>query len=405
MKIVSVKSIGKQKTYSPEMKGEQHNYITQESGAVHANSHGVSYCLVAFRCLWLKAHFAPEWWSAVMSDCHPDKRVRYMAVARTEAWNPTEITYSGHYNPKKKAKGVKFDTINASNLTKDFTVVGDVVNQGLVSIKGLGDSACDIYAGSYDFKSIQEFLDIPSTDKSRKNKTALERFIKLGAFKHLPGHSNSKALWTWYQYHYCSGKEITAMRKEYKKLLLDNQGWTEERIKKEVSIVSAQFRELYPKKKIPKKISDFQPEPDESVSAFNAIILEDFSPSEKLAFQKEYLGYYVDSPLDLYETSNCDSIEAVKRKLVHGLYRSMPISVFVTEYTEAMTKNQKPYAKMTVSDGMSRSLVMMWDNELTKNPGIHADEAYEMYVEYDESRNIFTIARNCKIRKLNKIEN
>lgn len=368
-------------------------------------SHGVSYCLVAFRCLWLKAHFAPEWWSAVMSDCHPDKRVRYMAVARTEAWNPTEITYSGSYNPKKKAKGVKFDTINASNLTKDFTVVGDVVNQGLVSIKNLGEAACDIYAGVHDIKNIQEFLDIPTSGKSRKNKTAMERFIKLGAFKHLPGHDNSKALWTWYQYHYCSGKEMTALRKEYKQLLLDNQGWTEDRIRKEIAVVSAQFRELYPKKKIPKKISDFKPEPDESIEAFNNIITEDFSPFEKLLFQKEYLGYYVDSPLELYDTSDCHDIESTKRKLVHGLYRNMPIAVFVTEYIEAMTQKQKPYVKMIASDGTSRALVMMWDTELSKNPGIKADEAYKMYVEYDESRGIFTIARNSKILRLNKIEN
>lgn len=372
-------------------------------------SHGVSYCLVAYRCLWLKAHFAPEWWSAVMSDCHPDKRVRYMSVARTEAWNPTEITYSGHHKPKEPARGVKFDTINISNLTKDFTVVGDVVNQGLISISGLGESACEMYAGTKEYNSIEEFIaPVASNDqnggKSRANKTALERFIKLGAFKHLPGHKNAKALWTWYQYHHCSGKEMTALRREIKQKLLDHQGWTEERIKKEIVILSAQYKNLYPKKKLPKKITDFKPEPDESLKAFNDIITEGFSLSEVLSFQKDYLGYYVNNPLDMYDLEDGMDIQNAKRKILAGLFRSTKISIFVTEYVEAITKTGNPYAKVSISDGVSRALVMIWNTELEKNKSIQADMAYKMYVEYDQSRGIFTLAKNSTVKRLNTIE-
>jgi DNA polymerase III alpha subunit len=409
MKIVSVKSLGVSKTYSPEMLSHTHNYITDSSVAVHANSHGVSYCLVAYRCLWLKAHFAPEWWSAVMSDCHPDKRVRYMSVARTEAWHPTDITYSGHHKPKEPARGVKFDTINISNLTKDFTVVGDVVNQGLISISGLGESACEIYAGSKDYNSIEEFIAPVASDdqnggKSRANKIALERFIKLGAFKHLPGHKNAKALWIWYQYHHCSGKEMTALRREIKQKLLDHQGWTEERIKKEIVTLSAQFKDLYPKKKLPKKITDFKPEPDESLKAFNDIITEGFSLSEVLSFQKDYLGYYVNNPLDMYDLEDGMDIQNAKRKIMAGLFRSTKISVFVTEYVEAITRTGNPYAKVSISDGVSRALVMIWNTELEKNKSIQTDMAYKMYVEYDQSRSIFTLAKNSTVKRLNTVE-
>ncbi len=368
-------------------------------------SHGVSYCLVAFRCLWLKAHFAPEWWASVMSDCKQDKLVRYMSVARTEAWHPTEITYCGDYNPEKPARGVRFDTLNISNLASDFTVLGDVVNQGLISIKGLGETACNLYTGTKDYQSIEEFLYTPEGEKSRANKTVLERFIKLGAFKHLPGHENSKALWTWYQFHHCTGKDITALRKEFREKLLADQGWDLMKIRSEIKKLTDEYRQLYPKKKIPSKIQNFKPEPDTSLKAINKIITEDFPLSDKLDFQREYLGYYVDSPMDLYNKEDGDDIKVAKQKLLSGYARNIKISVLVSEYSEAMTKNDKPYAKMVVSDGMTRSLVLMWSSELEKNPDIKVDAAYKMYVQYDGARGIFTVAKGSIIKRLSRLEN
>lgn len=368
-------------------------------------SHGVSYCLVAYRCLWLKAHFAPEWWAAVMSGCHPDKLERYMSVARSESWVPTDITYSGSYAPDKPARGVRFDTVNVCDLSKSFTVVGDVVTQGLVGIKGLGDAACEIYSGSYDYKSIEEFINGPnnSYEKPRTNKIFMERLIKLGAFKHLPGHSNAKALWVWYQFHHVVGKEYTVLRQEMRAKLLADQGWNSLRVKQETTRLISQYKELYPnKKKIPSKIQNFKPEPDTSLAAINRVVTDDFTLSEKLVFQKEYLGYYVDNPLDNFETGDGYNIKVAKQKILSGLYRSVKISVIVNDITEAMTQKDKPYAKLVISDGMSRSMLLMWNSELALNQDIEKGQAYKVNVEYDESRGIFTVAKGAVFIRLNK---
>jgi DNA polymerase III alpha subunit len=398
IKIIRHDSLGIQQTYSPEMKSKQHNYI--RNGIVHRNSHAVSYCLVAFKCLWLKAHFAPEFWAAVMSDCHPDKLVRYMGIARAEKWKPTEITKSGAYKQNSDIKGVKFDTLNISNMTSRFTVTGDVVNQGLIGIKGIGEEAAEKYKGVGEFTDIDDFIE----KKSGKDKGPLERLIKLGVFKHLPGHENSKALWHWYQYKYCSGTEITKLRNETKQKLLELDGWNEKTIDTERKRMIEEYKRQYPNKKvIPKaalkKMTSWAPKPDDRREKVMSLITEDFTLSEILGFEKEYLGYYLHSPLDLYHCTEKCTIEDAK---TYGKDEPTKLEVIISKIDFAVTKTGKEYAKIFVSDGVQDSLVMMWSNEmrLQNADNLTPGTGVQMYVEYDETRNTFSLARNEIILKL-----
>lgn len=359
-------------------------------------SHGVSYCLVAFRCLWLKAHFAPEFWAAVMSDCHTDKLVRYMGIARTEKWEPTEITYSGKYKPTNKSVGIKFDILNIENMTRRFTVTGDVVNQGLIGIKGMGDAAADKYEGVGKFDDIDDFI----LKKGGKDKSVCERLIKLGSFKNIPGHENSKALWFWYQYKYCSGKDITQLRKKVRDELLIRDGWNDETIEKERDRQIAEYKRQFPnRRKIPNKFYNWQPKPDDRREKVMSLVDDDFTLEEILSFEEEYLGYYLHSPLDLYHYNDKCTIEDAK---IFGKDEPTRLEGIISDIDFAKTKTNKDYAKIIISDGMQEALVFMWSNEMARQnaENLKPGTGVQMFVEYDETRGTFVLARNEIILKL-----
>ena len=363
-------------------------------------SHAVAYCLMAYRCLWLKAHFAPEFWAAVMSDCHPDKLVRYMSVARAEDWKPTDITYSGTYKPKQWASGVKFGTLNINNLTVNYTVTGDVVNQGLIGIKKVGEKAAELFEGKGDYKDIDEFVN---SGEGKKNKTALERFIKLGSFSFLPGHENAKAVWMYYQYKYCSGN--TDLKKQIRQLLLQKEGWDEKTVLAERMRQSAEFKKAFPKKKVPPKILNWSPKPDDSRARIMALYSEDFTKGEKLEFQKEFLGYYLDSPLDLFILKGDSTIKHAKAYGEEG--EDVSLEVMILEHAVLTTKpkegrEQSQYLKLTVTDGIQRAFVFVWTNEFARQDPeiIQAGVGVRMRVSYDKARNSFTMCRNTNMIRL-----
>lgn len=401
MKITAVKSLGIQQTYSPEMKSAQHNYITSTSNAVHKNSHSVSYCLMAFRCLWLKAHFAPEFWAAVMSDCHPDKLVRYMSVARAEDWKPTEITYSGKHKPTEASNGVKFGTLNINNLTVDYTVTGDVVNQGMIGIKKIGDKAAEVFAGRGDYKSIDEFV---CSAEGRKNKITLERFIKLGAFSALEGHGNSLALWMWYQYQYCSGN--ADIRRSIQAQLLAKEGWDEKTIAIERLRQVGEYKKQYPgRKKMPAKFNNWMPKPNDSRDNVMALFTEDFTQAELLEFQKEFLGYYLDSPLDLFQTRGGFTIKDAKSTEYEKYETSLEVMILGVEAATSKPKEGKDptqYVKLTATDGVQNTIIYIWASELARQddsvlqPGI----GVRIKVVYDKQRGSFAMSRGTNIVRL-----
>ncbi len=373
-------------------------------------SHGVSYCLMAFRCLWLKAHFAPEFWASVMSGCHPDKLVRYMSVARAEDWKPTEITYSGK-RPTIPATGVKFGTLNINNLTTDYTVTDDVVNQGLVGIKKVGDKASAIFAGRGNWSSVDEFVE---SGPGRKNKTVLERFIKLGAFASLPGHENSRALWHWYQYKYCS--DVSELKNDIKQKLLAEDGWNDKTINEERQRQISEYQRQFPKRrKVPSKFGNWTPKPNDTRERVMALYPNDYTQGERLLFQKEFLGFYLDSPLELFVTrGNCTIRDAKIASLDDSAdyIGAVPIEVMIIDMQELMTKprdgkRQTQYAKLTVTDGIQRTIVFIWNSELEQqDKGMLVEGAgIRMVVRYDKQRNTFSMCRGTNIVLLKKRHN
>lgn len=419
MKIKSIRSLGMRQTYSPEMRSDNHNYITDNSSAVHRNSHSVAYCTVAFRCLWLKTYFPHEWWAAVMSYCNADKLVRYMNVARSEK--------------------VAFSTIDINNLSLNFQAVPDEPRQkhtdppnghimpGLVCLKGVGVKVAAAYAApgecirrdddddellNDDDEDVSDTsddnIDIPvsvapviSVDEfvqnKGKNKLLLERLIKLGAFSHLPDHENAKALWVYYQCKYCTGKDITALKNQTRAQILLFDGWTEETIAAERCRQAAEFKSVYPKRKIPKNIEKWAPKPIFDLRKIKGIYDEhDFTLSEILKFEEQYLGYHIHSPLDLYVTKGERSIAEAKE---HGMMEAVIDNVYWTK-----TRNDTPMCKLTVTDGVQSASMIIWHNELANidRAILRIGRGIRANVNWDQKRKNFTLCTGGKIICLKK---
>lgn len=373
--IVSIEAIGVHSVYSPEMLSSQHDYAIDVNHPIAANSHSCAYIMAAYLTAWFKIHFTPEWWASVMSDCHPDKRVKYMNVARSE--------------------GVKFGAINVEDISVNFAVDPTtlMITPGLTSIKGVGDSAVKDITLVSTYSDIDDFVL-----KNGKNKTVLQRLILLGAFQRY--HSNIRATWMWYQYKYCTGQDITELKKEVRAHLLE--GWTEDKIKAEVERQAAEFKIQYPKRKIPPKIVNWKPKAKDDRDRVMALYSEDYTLKERLDFEKEYLGYYWHSPMDLYHINPDSTIKAAKDG------DSVVVCAVVEKVWMGKTKRESPFARVSISDGLNTATLILWENELALCQSYLREKVgIRIYVDYDSKRGTFTLQRRSyapSIHRLDTIE-
>ena len=362
--IASMEYAGEVDVYSPEMLSNQHNYSIGDGHPIAANSHSTSYIMIAYLTAWLKVHFPSEWWAAVMSECHREKLTKYMNIARSE--------------------GVKFGAINVEAISPSFTVdaLTSTVTPGLTSIKGIGESAVEKLKPVGKYNNIDDFVE-----QNGKSKTIIERLIKLGAFQRY--HKNIKATWMWYQYAYCTGKEITELRKEVRAMLLGDK-WTPEAIEEQRRLFINDFKMSFPKrKKIPPKILNWQPKADDSRENVMALYPNDYTLKERLKFEKEFLGYYWHSPMDLYHTEPGRSIKEAKESPDgDGV-----LEVVIEKFWKGKTKQMKDYARVTVSDGLNTATVIIWEDGLEQCANYIGREGLgiRFRVNYDPERDSFTV--------------
>lgn len=359
-------------------------------------SHAVAYCLWAYRCLWFKAHYPEEWWAAVAGHCIHEKLVRYMSAARND--------------------GVRFGEVNINRLTIRPTAISGknspdgskYVALGLINLKNVGESSASSFADDSPtilpenkapvggYTDIDHFVSIKG-----KNKTLLERLIKLGAFMKL--HPNIKATWMWYIHKYCTGDievdgkmmKVTALKQKHREMLLERDGWNNQTIKAEMDRQISEYRSLYPKKvKIPDKILKWTPKPVESRDNIMSLYDTDYSLQNILQFEYDFLGYYWHSPCDLYHTNGNATIEHAK---AFGKLEGVIVDKF-----ENTTKTNKRYMKLTITDGSKDCLVMLWDNNITDQDEklLRVDNGISLLVDYDADRNSFSLQRNTKIKQL-----
>lgn len=319
-------------------------------------AHSAAYSLITYHCLWLKSHFPEEWWAAVMTSCHSKKLPAYMSAARLD--------------------NVNFGQLDINNLTHQFAVVEGKVRPGLQSLKGVGEKASiKLTSVKGPFANIDEMVE-----KCGKAKTVFERLIKLGAFDVI--HPNRRGLWMWYQYKYCSGKEITALREEIKSKF----AWPVERVEQERQRQADHFKKIYSKRKIPNKILNWLPKIDPTRDEVMGLY-DDFDQNEKLKIEKQLLGYYWSSPLSVYKTTG---------KTIQQSKTSGKMEVVVEDLEQRTSKRGNKYYVLQVTDGIQSVPITVWQNVYDSSDKRCFNEGVGVMVEvdFDDNRNTFKIAND-----------
>lgn len=391
--------VGASKTIGSDIAIKYFDEVMEPFGRYAFNrSHGIAYAaIIAYRCLWFKAHFFPEWISSVLSTCDPTKAPRYISMARNEGWKPTDVTKLG----RPPASGYEdFDIIpvDINNLNPNFSVIGNVVSVGMLSIKGLGEANRDIAESKATYESLDDFIE-----KTNAGKSVAERLIKLGAFAKLNDHKNRRALWNYYAYRY--KKFTSAERREMYPLLLQAAGWTPEKIEEERDRQVDAYRELYPKKKevnYPKKVTEWAPDDSYlTLEVFNKMY-DDYKVSEIIEFEEEYLGYHLSNPLLMYDTRANRTIEGCVEDCVLG--EPAFLECIINEVNRGVTSKGDAYCRLNVTDGRATTTVFIWSNNLDViNPALlRKNVAVMIPVSYQPKRKSFTMRRDTNIIPLNR---
>jgi DNA polymerase-3 subunit alpha len=210
-------------------------------------SHSAAYALIAYQTAYLKAHFPVEFMAALLtSEMHStDGVVKYVVECRSHGIEvlPPDINYSD----------------------KAFNVYGDKIRFGLVAVKNVGEGAIEAIIesrGDEGFSSLFDFCE--RVDLKKVNKRVVESLIKCGAFD-------------------STGVNRSQMMASLEDALDYGQRVQKERLDPQIGLFDGTVN--------PQVIN---------APAFPEI--EEWSENQRLAFEKESLGFYISGhPLKRYE--------------------------------------------------------------------------------------------------------
>ncbi len=210
-------------------------------------SHSAAYALIAYQTAYLKAHYPVEFMASLLtSEMHStDGVVKYIAECRSHgiAVLPPDINYSD----------------------KAFTVYRDKIRFGLVAVKNVGEAAIEaIIDARSEEKFASLFVFCERVDLKKVNKRVIESLIKCGAFDG-------------------TGAKRSQMMAALEDTLDYGQRVQKERLDPQIGLFDGSV----------------------NPQVINAPVLpdiEEWSDRQRLAFEKESLGFYVSGhPLKRYE--------------------------------------------------------------------------------------------------------
>lgn len=423
-------------------------------------SHAKAYVIIAYRCLWLKTHYPAEWWSSVMSDCHTDKLTKYMSAARVEGvkfgmMDCDELTENFTATPggaitpgvaaikgvgKSVVKKILDDKIDKFDDVFHFM---KILGKGPINSKG---------------KVVKE------AGKTPVSRTVLEKLIKLGAFRNKCENNKAEWIWYLYNVGkgknmtalrrlikaiWCNWTideiEDERTRKAYeyrrinptiKKMPHYIKSWLPEnpksnknpklntlkdlitianpnKIKKSdpdritINITDDKFFNIVATNINTLEVSDKHEdinisrkmliERDHIIQLFDA----DYTISEKLAFEKEYLGFYWNSPMDRFNHRG-QTIERAKQRGI--------LECVIEGCEVRQTKKNDPFYKLTVTDGTEFATVMVWNDTICDSGSssddlgvFNIDNGVLMKVTWNDNYRSFNIKKNSQVIKLESI--
>ncbi|MBS3769542.1 MAG: DNA polymerase III subunit alpha [Bacteroidales bacterium] len=272
-------------------------------------SHSTCYAYVSYQTAYLKAHYPAEYMAAVLSrwSSNIEKVTTFMDECR------------------RMGIQVLGPDINESNLRFNVNQEGNI-RFGLSAIKGVGDSAAEKIIEERDqngpYKDIYDFVE--RVNLQSVNKKCFESLATAGAFDNLGNLKRS-------QFFAENGKEmnfIESLMKYGSKYQHDKQTRQQTLFGESGGIEIA-------KPKLPE--------------------VEEWQKLDKLNKEKELVGIYLSAhPLDDFKTEIEQFTDTSLKDLNSdfGRFRDKDVTVagIVTNVQHAMSKNNKPYGRLTLQD-------------------------------------------------------
>ena len=264
--------------YTKEKSVEIFDLIDKFAGYGFNKSHSAAYALVAYWTAYLKTHYMKYYYAAILTS--------YMSHVENIAY----------YVNDAKNHNVKLYLPNVNRASAKFVVRGEGIIYGLAAIKNVGEGTVNGIVEELEkngeYKTFENF--ITRNKKNGINKRTLESLILAGAFDSLPGNRKQKYLFLDKAINFASKK---AIEDEIQQMNLFGGS----------------------KSVIGKFVLPESP---------------DFTLDEKLAMEKEYLGFYFSGhPLDKYkeiiDTYKLKSIKTIEESKnqnnlrAHGILRDV----------------------------------------------------------------------------------
>lgn len=305
------------KNISREISEKVFELIEYFAGYGFNKSHSAAYALISFQTAYLKTHYPHEYMAALLSSVMDSQ---------------DKVNF---YINEAARMGIKVLPPDINQSGETFEAVGDQIVFGLVAVKNVGKNAIEAIQNARNeggvFSSLQEFMT--RVDLSAVNRRTVESLIKAGAFKSIS--TNRAWLLQMLDPCYCHGQNI-------QRDLNSSQ----------VSLFEIGEDAGFDIKDVVIEV----PEP------------EDFTDKEKLALEKEYLGFYVSGhPLDEYKNalkkhlrytvSDLPGLKDRQRTRIGGI---------ITRAERKPTKKGQTMAYCTLEDLTGEVDVLVFPNTLEK---------------------------------------
>ncbi|MFM7556528.1 MAG: OB-fold nucleic acid binding domain-containing protein, partial [Verrucomicrobiota bacterium] len=280
--------------------------IEKFAGYGFNKSHAAAYAIVAYQTAWLKANHPVEFLAAMMTNDQGDtaKLSQYIAEAKTLG-----IETLG---PDVNASGLHFAPAAAAGDRR-------VIRFGLAAIKGVGEGAVEalLVARSLGggFKDLEDLCG--RVDTKAVNRKGLEALVKAGACDSL-------------------GPNRATVFHQIERALMRASANAADKSRGQVSFLDT-----------------FEAAPATRQRADKAVVQEDWPLAQKLADEKELVGFYVSGhPLGPYEKLLARHTTHTIEALAGLANRSMArVGGLVSAVQKGVSKKTgKPYAMVTLED-------------------------------------------------------
>jgi DNA polymerase-3 subunit alpha len=328
-RVKFVEGCGKLNQIKPEKANEIFDLLEKFAGYGFNRSHSAAYAWVSYQTAFLKANYPVEFMAAVMSNEISNTDKISVFVAECERMGIKILA------PDVNKSSLKFapEALDPELPPKaDGTPYRGAIRYGLAAIKNVGEAAMEAAleerAANGVFASLEDFCG--RIDSKKLNKKGLECLVKCGAFDF-------------------TGAERNQLVSEIDGAMAAAASSHRDRAAGQVSLFDA--FEAAPKP-VKKKVGS---------------MVQPFSQSEKLAFEKELLGFYVTGhPLDEYRAS-LERFVPIAKLPEQEDRSTVTIAGALNSVEKKFTKKEsKPFAIVVLEDLTDQIEIMIWSDTYLK---------------------------------------